>query len=55
MCKFPDCLKEEYRFLTNGERKSYFSRVAVTVALMICIARFVHNFIKHLTKKENCG
>jgi len=55
MCKFLDCLKEEYRFLTNGEQKSYFSRVAILATLIICMARFVHNFIKSITKRENRG
>jgi len=53
MGKFLNCLKETYRTLTNGEGRSCFSKVAILVAFMICIARFVHDFIKRFTKREN--
>ena len=52
MCKLLDSLKEEYNLLTNGgEENPKLETMAVFVALVICTARFVHDFIKRITKR----
>ncbi len=55
MSKFLNCVKETYRTLKNGEQKSYFSRIVIFVAFMICVARFTHDFIKRIARRENHG
>jgi len=55
MGKFLNCLKETYRTLKNGEERLYLKLypIVIFLAFMICIARFVHDFIKRITKREN--
>ena len=55
MGKFLNCLKETYRTLKNGEGKvsPKLALLIIFVAFVICIARFVHDFIKRITKREN--
>ena len=55
MRKFLNCLKETGRTLRKGEQgfspKLY--SIVIFVAFFICVARFVHDFIKRIAKREN--
>jgi len=55
MRKFLNCMKETVRTLREGE-KGYSPKlysIVVFVAFFICISRFVHNFIRSISKREN--
>lgn len=55
MGDFLNCVKETYRTLKNGEQRLYAKTylLVIFLAFVICIARFVYDFIKRVTKREN--
>ena len=52
---FLNCVKETYRTLKNGEGRLYAKTylLVIFLAFVICIARFVYDFIKRVTKRKS--
>jgi hypothetical protein len=53
MGDFLNCVKETYRTLKERSVSPKLALLIIFVAFVICIARFVYDFIKRVTKREN--